>query len=136
ERGHAPVLAARRDPAAVLHRRGRRYRRAGRERGLGPDRQARGRGCRPRGGRQGVARALLAALALAANATDQLAAATGLPLVPHCVLDARAGLAKCNGTAKTTGAGGGDVAVAVIPDTEDVTRARRLLIEVGCQPLD
>ncbi|HEY1813061.1 MAG TPA: hypothetical protein VGG74_12010 [Kofleriaceae bacterium] len=83
-----------------------------------------------------AANALMAALALAANATDQLAAATGLPLVPRCVLDARAVLAKCNGTAKTTGAGGGDVAIAVIPDTEDVTRARRYLIEVGCQPLD
>ncbi len=83
-----------------------------------------------------AANALLAALALAGHATDQLAAATGLPLVPPCVADARAVLAKCNGTAKTTGAGGGDVAIAVIPDTEDVARARRLLIEVGCQPLD
>ena len=83
-----------------------------------------------------AANALMASLALAATATDQLAAATGLPLVPRCVADARAVLAKCNGTAKTTGAGGGDVAIAVIPDTEDVSRARRLLIEVGCQPLD
>ena len=83
-----------------------------------------------------AANALLAALALAGHAIDQLAAATGLPLVPPCVADARAVLAKCNGTAKTTGAGGGDVAIAVIPDTEDVSRARRLLIEVGCQPLD
>jgi mevalonate kinase len=40
------------------------------------------------------------------------------------------------GTAKTTGAGGGDVAIAVIPVAEDVTVARRLLIEAGCQPLD
>ena len=83
-----------------------------------------------------AANALMTALALAATATDRLAAATGLPLVPPCVADARAVLAKCNGTAKTTGAGGGDVAIAVIPDTEDVSRARRLLIEVGCQPLD
>jgi phosphomevalonate kinase len=83
-----------------------------------------------------AANALLAALALAGHATDQLAAATGLPLVPPCVADARAALARLHGTAKTTGAGGGDVAIAVIPATEDVTRARRLLIEVGCQPLD
>jgi phosphomevalonate kinase len=83
-----------------------------------------------------AANALMVALGLAATATDRLAAATGLALVPPCVADARAALAKCNGTAKTTGAGGGDVAVAVIPDTEDVSRARRLLIEVGCQPLD
>ena len=39
------------------------------------------------------------------------------------------------GTAKTTGAGGGDVAIAVIPTTADATEARRLLIQCGCQPL-
>jgi phosphomevalonate kinase len=81
-------------------------------------------------------RALLGALALAAHATDQLAEATGLPLVPPCVTRARAALTGMGGTAKTTGAGGGDVAIAVIPVAEDVTVARRLLIEAGCQPLD
>jgi phosphomevalonate kinase len=81
-------------------------------------------------------RALLGALALAAHATDQLAEAAELPLVPACVTRARAALTGIGGTAKTTGAGGGDVAIAVIPATEDVTVARRLLIEAGCQPLD
>ena len=81
-------------------------------------------------------RALLGALALAAHATDQLAEATGLPLVPPCVTRARAALTGMGGTAKTTGAGGGDVAIAVMPVAEDVTVARRLLIEAGCQPLD
>ena len=83
-----------------------------------------------------AANALLAALVLAAHATDRLAQAAGLPLVPPCVADARAALARLGGTAKTTGAGGGDVAIAVIPATADVARARRLLVEVGCQPLD
>jgi len=82
-----------------------------------------------------AANALLAALQLAAAATDQLAAATDLVLVPACVTMARKALAKLGGTAKTTGAGGGDVAVAVIPATEDVTVAERLLIEAGCRPL-
>jgi phosphomevalonate kinase len=82
-----------------------------------------------------AARALLAALALAAHATDQLAEATGIPLVPSSVTAARTAMGRLGGTAKTTGAGGGDVAIAVIPGTEDVTQARRYLIEAGCQPL-
>jgi phosphomevalonate kinase len=79
--------------------------------------------------------ALLAALALAANATDQLATATGLGLVPTCVRNARKAMSRLGGTAKTTGAGGGDIGVAVMPSTEDVTEARRYLIEAGCQLL-
>jgi phosphomevalonate kinase len=79
--------------------------------------------------------ALLSALSLAASAVDQLAAATRLPLVPQSVSAARSAMARLGGTAKTTGAGGGDIAIAVIPATEDVTAARRYLIEAGCQPL-
>jgi phosphomevalonate kinase len=79
--------------------------------------------------------ALLSALALAAHAVDQLESATGLPLVPVTVTAARTAMGRLGGTAKTTGAGGGDIAIAVIPATEDVTQARRYLIEAGCQPL-
>jgi phosphomevalonate kinase len=79
--------------------------------------------------------ALLGALALAADATDRLAAATRVDLVPACVTAARAALSRLGGTAKTTGAGGGDVAVAVVPATLDVTIVTRSLIEAGCQPL-
>jgi phosphomevalonate kinase len=79
--------------------------------------------------------ALIGALALAANAMDRLAIATGIDLVPECVTAARAALARLGGTAKTTGAGGGDVGLAVIPATVDATIATRLLIEAGCQPL-
>ena len=79
--------------------------------------------------------ALIGALALAAHATDRLAAATGLDLVPSCVTTARAALARLGGTAKTTGAGGGDVGVAVIPASADAALATNLLLEAGCRPL-
>ena len=79
--------------------------------------------------------ALIGALALAANAMDRLAIATGIDLVPACVTAARAALARLGGTAKTTGAGGGDVGIAVLPATVDEAIATRLLIEAGCQPL-
>lgn len=79
--------------------------------------------------------ALIGAIALAANAMDRLAIATGIDLVPECVTQARAALARLGGTAKTTGAGGGDVGIAVLPATVDSTVATRLLIEAGCQPL-
>lgn len=79
--------------------------------------------------------ALIGALALAGDAMDRLALATAIDLVPTCVSAARAAMASLGGTAKTTGAGGGDIGVAVIPHTIDVTLAGRLLIEAGCQPL-
>jgi mevalonate kinase len=82
-----------------------------------------------------AANALLAALALAAVGTDELAAASEVALVPPAVVAARAALRKLGGVAKTTGAGGGDVAVAVISATEDATAAERYLIEAGCRPL-
>ncbi len=82
-----------------------------------------------------AAAALIAALCLAAAATDQLAIAAGVPLVPPCVTAARSSLRALGGTAKTTGAGGGDVAIAVIPASADVTTATRALIKAGCQPL-
>ena len=81
------------------------------------------------------ANALISALSLAAHAVDQLAVATGLPLVPSTVTAARGAMTRLGGTAKTTGAGGGDIAIAVIPATEEVAQARRYLIEAGCQPL-
>jgi phosphomevalonate kinase len=83
-----------------------------------------------------AARALIAALSLAGHATDRLAIATGLDLVPECVSAARSAMARLGGTAKTTGAGGGDVAIAAIPTTADAIEATRSLIEVGCKPLD
>lgn len=78
---------------------------------------------------------LIDALGAAARATDRLAEASEAALVPPCVPAARSAMQALGGTAKTTGAGGGDVAIAVIPATADVTLATRLLIEAGCQPL-
>ncbi|MBA2543721.1 MAG: hypothetical protein H0V17_29025 [Deltaproteobacteria bacterium] len=78
---------------------------------------------------------VLAGLRLASVATDRLARVTGVDLVPSCVATARTSMQALGGTAKTTGAGGGDVAIAAIPTTSDVTEATRLLIEQGCQPL-
>ena len=82
-----------------------------------------------------AATAMIAALALAAAGLDRLELATGVALVPDRVKAARRRLAPLGGTAKTTGAGGGDVAIAVIPTTEDGTAVRRYLIELGCVPL-
>jgi mevalonate kinase len=60
---------------------------------------------------------------------------TKVNLVPECVTAARAALVRLGGTAKTTGAGGGDVGIAVVPATADGTAVTRLLSEAGCQPL-
>lgn len=79
--------------------------------------------------------ALIGAIALAANATDRLAIVTKVNLVPECVTAARAALVRLGGTAKTTGAGGGDVGIAVVPATADGIAVTRLLSEAGCQPL-
>jgi len=80
--------------------------------------------------------ALIAALARAAEATDQLARATGVALVPDSITRARAAISALGGALKTTGAGGGDVAVAVLPITADATIATQTLIEAGCTPLE
>jgi len=79
--------------------------------------------------------ALIGALALGASAMDRLATATGIDLVPACVTAARSSLARLGGTAKTTGAGGGDIGIAVLPAGVDEAIATRLLIEAGCHPL-
>lgn len=86
-----------------------------------------------------AATAVVAAMTLAGAGIDRLALATGVDLVPACVTRARAALTRLGGTAKTTGAGGGDVGVAVIPATSgqglDASEVTRILIESGCKPL-
>lgn len=84
---------------------------------------------------EGDAATIVAAFDRAAWATDQLASETGIELVPACVPTARTALRRLGGTAKTTGAGGGDVGVAIVPSTSDVTEVAAILIESGCQPL-
>ncbi|MDB4960992.1 MAG: phosphomevalonate kinase [Myxococcales bacterium] len=82
-----------------------------------------------------AATAVIGAIALAAAAFDRLAVATRVDLVPDCVRAARSAMGSFGGTAKTTGAGGGDIGIAVIPATADVSAATRALIEAGCRPL-
>ena len=79
--------------------------------------------------------AVVAAFTLAGYAIDRLARAASVDLVPACVMAARSALVRVGGTAKTTGAGGGDVGVAVTPATVDRTEVTRILIESGCKPL-
>ncbi len=82
-----------------------------------------------------AAAAALAALARAGDAVDALARATGADLVPGCVTSARASLGRLGAVVKTTGAGGGDLGIAVVPATADRTDVARALIQAGCRPL-
>ena len=82
-----------------------------------------------------AATALISALALAGSAIDRLGVAAGVALVPACVTAARSAMSRFGGTAKTTGAGGGDIGIAAIPAAADATAATRALIEAGCRPL-
>ncbi len=84
----------------------------------------------------GSGEGVIAAFARCADAFDVLAAATGLPLVPTCVIAARRAMAAFGGTAKTTGAGGGDVAVALVPATSDLDAVRAAITAAGGTPLD
>ena len=79
--------------------------------------------------------AALAAFRRAGLAVDALARATGAVLVPACVTAAREALAPLGAAVKTTGAGGGDLAVALIPGDAAGTDVTRSLIQAGCQPL-
>lgn len=82
-----------------------------------------------------IAQMSVAAFARCADAFDALAAATKLPLVPACVTAAREAMAAFGGTAKTTGAGGGDVAVAIVPATADRAAVEAEIARAGGQVL-
>ncbi len=82
-----------------------------------------------------AASSLIAGLRLAGHAFDRLAYATRMALVPACVLEVRRRLDPLGGTAKTTGAGGGDVAIAVIPATIERDVAIAAIVAAGGQPL-
>lgn len=78
---------------------------------------------------------VIAAFAIAGHAMDALALTTGAELVPACVTAARAAIEPLGGAVKTTGAGGGDVAVALVPAAVDRNDLLRALIESRCIPL-
>jgi phosphomevalonate kinase len=80
----------------------------------------------------------IAAFRRAGLAIDALARAAGAELVPACVTAAREAIAPLGGAVKTTGAGGGDLGVALLPagaDRADRTFVSRALIQAGCRPL-
>lgn len=82
-----------------------------------------------------IANISVEAFARCADAFEGLAAATGLPLVPACVIAARRAMASFGGTAKTTGAGGGDVAIAVVPATADRAAVEAAITAAGGEVL-
>jgi phosphomevalonate kinase len=82
-----------------------------------------------------AAAALIAAFGRAGRAVEALARAAGADLVPGCVTAAGGALAPLGGVVKTTGAGGGDLAIGLVPTAIDGTQVTRALIEAGCRPL-
>lgn len=79
---------------------------------------------------------VIAAFAACGEAFEALADATRLPLVPSCVPMVRAAMVAFGGTAKTTGAGGGDVGVAIVPATAELDAVRAAIAATGSTPLD
>jgi phosphomevalonate kinase len=79
------------------------------------------------------ASAILQAIRDGGSALAALGEAAGLDLETPSVRAARAALAPFGGAAKTTGAGGGDLAIAMISSEERADEATSALIEAGCQ---
>lgn len=79
---------------------------------------------------------VIAAIDQGCAAIAALAQATGVALEPPVVETVRSVVRQVGGAVKTTGAGGGDVAIAVVPAATDVTLLASALIQRGCQPLD
>jgi phosphomevalonate kinase len=80
--------------------------------------------------------AAITAIAAAGDAIASLARATGLELEPPVVALAGTLAEPLGGAVKTTGAGGGDVAIAVIPPGADEAALREALAAAGAMPLD
>jgi phosphomevalonate kinase len=80
--------------------------------------------------------AAIAALDACGRAVAALGEAACLDLETAAVRAARRLSAPLGGTAKSCGAGGGDVALVAVPAGTDVTSLRAALVEAGCHPLD
>ncbi len=82
--------------------------------------------------------AAMAAVAAGDAAMQTLAAATGAPLVPPALAAIRDVARRHGGVAKTTGAGGGDVAVLALPalGPAEMVRVRNELAATGLTVLD
>jgi mevalonate kinase len=81
------------------------------------------------------AAAAIEAITAGAHAMEQLAAATGVALVPPSVAQLAARLAPLGAACKTTGAGGGDVLVLVAPSSVTVAALDTAIVETGLWPL-
>jgi mevalonate kinase len=77
---------------------------------------------------------VLDAFGAAREAFAALARASTLPLIPEAVRRAQRALDPLGAIVKTTGAGGGDVAIAALP-RELADEARTTLRAIGCPPL-
>jgi phosphomevalonate kinase len=75
------------------------------------------------------------AVAGGARAMDELAAATGVALVPPSVAALAARLAPLGAACKTTGAGGGDVLALVAPASVTAAALDTAIVETGLWPL-
>jgi phosphomevalonate kinase len=84
----------------------------------------------------GDAAAAIAALDACGRAVAALGETAGLDLETAAVRAARRLSAPLGGTAKSCGAGGGDVALCAVPAGTDVTSLRESLVQAGCHPLD
>jgi phosphomevalonate kinase len=80
--------------------------------------------------------AAITAIAAGGDAIAALARATGLELEPPVIAAARRIAEPLGGAVKTTGAGGGDVAIAVVPPGADEAGLRAALTAAGAMPLD
>lgn len=79
--------------------------------------------------------AILEVVAAAGRALAELGQAAGYDLETASVRAVRAALAPLGAAVKTTGAGGGDLAIAVLPSHVDRNDAAARIIQAGCRAL-
>ncbi len=79
--------------------------------------------------------AAITAIALGGQAMTELAARTGVALVPAAVAALAHRLAPLGGAAKTTGAGGGDIVLIATPAAVDRNQVAAAIIQAGLWPI-
>jgi phosphomevalonate kinase len=79
---------------------------------------------------------VIAAIAAGAEGIARLSAVVGVDLETERVRAARVVAHRAGGEVKTCGAGGGDVAIAVLPSGCELADLAPAFLEAGCRPLD
>lgn len=79
---------------------------------------------------------VIAAIGAGAEGIAQLSAVVGVDLETERVRAARRIAQRVGGELKTCGAGGGDVAIAVLPTGCELAELSPAFLETGCRPLD